>query len=162
MSPERVISHVIAIEGGYVNDPKDPGGETKYGICKRSYPDLDIKNLTVEQATAIYIQDYWTPLKCSDLPIIFRLVVFDCGVNQGVYRAAKMLQRALGVKQDGIIGNITLRRASAYPSKEKFYQFVSYRAVAYLGTVIVRPKSRKYFRGWMKRLIRVSVETFYI
>ena len=49
------IPRVITNEGGYVNDPDDPGGETKYGISKRSYPALDIKNLTVEQATAIYL-----------------------------------------------------------------------------------------------------------
>ena len=56
---DLAIPIVLENEGGYVNDPADPGGETKYGISKRSYPALDIKNLTVEQATAIYLRDFW-------------------------------------------------------------------------------------------------------
>lgn len=74
---------VVGIEGGYVNDPKDPGGETRWGISKRAYPNLDIANLTLEQAKAIYFEDYWTPAGCETMRWELALCVFDACVNQG-------------------------------------------------------------------------------
>jgi len=62
------VPHVLKREGGYVDDPTDRGGETKYGISKRSYPQLDIKNLTLEQALEIYRKDYWKPSRVEKLP----------------------------------------------------------------------------------------------
>ena len=64
----EIIEQVLEHEGGYVNDPKDLGGETKYGITKRFYPDVDIKNLTVEQAKEIYKKDYWDRNRVESLP----------------------------------------------------------------------------------------------
>jgi lysozyme family protein len=75
---------VIGVEGGYVNDPADPGGETKYGITKRSYPNLDIANLTLDEAKAIYQRDYWNPLSLDTEPYSVALLLFDAAVNQGV------------------------------------------------------------------------------
>ena len=92
---DKAFEHVLGIEGGYVNDPKDPGGETKYGLCKRSYPTVDIKALTIEQAKAIYKRDYWDKVKGDDLPFPLNLFMFDAAVNQGVDPAIKMLQAAL-------------------------------------------------------------------
>jgi lysozyme family protein len=74
---------VVGIEAGYVNDPQDPGGETKYGISKRSYPNLDIAHLTLDQAKAIYFEDYWTPAGCDSMRWELALCVFDAAVNQG-------------------------------------------------------------------------------
>jgi lysozyme family protein len=84
-----------SIEGGYVSNPADPGGETKFGICKRSYPNLDIEHLTRDGARAIYARDYWTPILGDELPDVVALVSFDCAVNQGVSSAVKVLQEAL-------------------------------------------------------------------
>ena len=74
---------VVGVEGGYVNDPQDPGGETKYGISKRRYPSEDIANLTLERAKFLYQRDYWNPHHCDALPWGEALLVFDTAVNGG-------------------------------------------------------------------------------
>lgn len=101
---ERVVSH----EGGYVNDSRDPGLETKYGISKRAYPDEDIAGLTLERAKQIYRRDYWDAVRADDMPDAVRFDLFDAAVNSGVRQAAKWLQRAAGAKDDGIIGPKTI------------------------------------------------------
>lgn len=87
---ERVIGH----EGGYTNDPEDPGGETQWGISKRSHPDLDIRNLTLAQAKSIYRRDYWVPIGGDALSPALAFQVFDLAVNSGVDTAIRMLERA--------------------------------------------------------------------
>lgn len=100
---------VLKHEGGYVNHPTDPGGETKYGISKRAYPDVDIAALTEEDAEEIYYRDYWSRIKGDDLPAGVSCVVMDYAVNSGISRASKALQAACGIKNgDGIIGPHTL------------------------------------------------------
>ena len=71
-------------DGGYTNNPVDPGGETKYGISKRAHPNEDIKNLTPERALAIYDEEYWTKAGCDSIPFPLNVVVFDSAVNCGV------------------------------------------------------------------------------
>ena len=101
---EFAFAKVVSVEGGYVDDPKDPGGATKFGISQRSYPNVDIKNLTLDQAKAIYRADYWDAVSGDELPDPLSHLVFDAAVNQGVSPAQKMMQEALGVKVDGEIG----------------------------------------------------------
>lgn len=101
---DKLISH----EGGYVNDPKDPGGETKFGISKRAYPQVDIKNLTLDAAKAIYKRDYWDRAQCDKLPPYLAYVLFDAAVNSGIGQAIRFLQRALNVADDGVLGPMTL------------------------------------------------------
>jgi len=101
----KVIGMILKHEGGYVNHPSDPGGETKYGISKRAYPDVDIANLSEEDAASIYKRDYWDRIKGDDLPASIACVVVDYAVNSGVSRASKALQGACGIANgDGIIG----------------------------------------------------------
>lgn len=100
------------VEGGYINDPSDPGGETNFGISKRAYPDEDIKNLTKDKVGAIYHKDYWDKCRCSELPPGVDLVVFDIAVNQGADTAIRLLQLALGITVDGVIGPNTLMTAN--------------------------------------------------
>lgn len=88
---ERALKFVLRWEGGYVNDPNDPGGETKYGISKRAYPHEDIKNMTLERATKIYYENYWLKAGCNSLPFPFDIVVFDTSVNMGRRRAVEFL-----------------------------------------------------------------------
>ena len=88
----EIIEQVLEHEGGYVNDPKDLGGETKYGITKRFYPDIDIKNLTIEQAKDIYKKDYWDRNKVESLPQNLWHIYFDMCVNMGKRTAVKVLQ----------------------------------------------------------------------
>lgn len=107
------VARVLAAEGGYVNDAHDPGGETKFGISKRSYPTVDIAKLTLDQATAIYERDFWAPIHGDELPYPVALIVFDGAVNQGVRTAIRHLQQALGVTDDGIIGPATIMAAKS-------------------------------------------------
>ena len=91
---DDIIEVVLHHEGGYVNDPKDPGGETNFGIAKRSHPDVDIKNLTKEEAKEIYYEHYWCGNKVPHMPDDLKHIYFDMCVNQGKGRAVKILQRA--------------------------------------------------------------------
>lgn len=101
---EKLIGH----EGGYSNDPHDPGGETKFGISKRAYPALDIRNLTLADAKAIYKRDYWDRAQCDRLPPELAFDVFDAAVNSGIGQAIRWLQRSVGVADDGYVGPLTL------------------------------------------------------
>ena len=100
-------------EGGYVDDPSDNGGETKFGISKAAYPKLDIKKLTQEQAKAIYEKDYWLHYQCDKMPWPVAWTFFDCIVNHNPIEATRWLQRALAVTADGILGPKTLAAIQA-------------------------------------------------
>lgn len=80
---DKAITFTLSYEGGYSNDPKDPGGETKYGISKRYHPNVDIKNLTQGAAMEIYRKEYWDVMKCDDLPFPLDICIFDSAVNPG-------------------------------------------------------------------------------
>lgn len=89
---DQCFDLLMGHEGGYVNDARDPGGETNWGISKRSYPNVDIRNLTQDGAKAIYHRDFWTAMNCDALPAPLALVVFDTAVNSGRTRANAFLQ----------------------------------------------------------------------
>lgn len=135
-------------EGGYVNNLKDPGGETRYGISKRSYPNVNIKTLTLEGAKIIYKIDYWDKCRCDELPESVRFDVFDAAVNSGVNRATVWLQDALNVKSDGIIGAQTLNAVNSVNG-----DILSKR---YNGTRLLFMTTLDGFkvfgRGWTKRI----------
>lgn len=101
---ERCMGH----EDGYVNNPHDPGGETKWGISKRSYPHLTISALTRDDAFIIYREDFWSKIKIIDGPIVFQL--FDFAINSSCETAIRYFQRALNVADDGHIGPVTLQK----------------------------------------------------
>ena len=113
---ERVIGH----EGGFSADPKDRGNwtsgiigqgqlkGTKFGISAMSYPDLDIKNLTLDQAKAIYKRDFWDRAKGDQYDTAIAYQLFDIAVNNGNGNAVRMLQRAAGVVDDGQVGSLTI------------------------------------------------------
>lgn len=149
----RAFQIIVGIEGGYVNDPRDPGGETKYGISKRSYPDLDIANLTLTDAKAIYHRDYWQRMHCEMVPWPLSLYVFDAAVNQGPVAATRFLQRALAVREDGVLGPVTLQRAGQ-AGAELSARFMAERALSYM-SLSTWPT---YGKGWLKRLFIVSQE----
>lgn len=109
MTFDEAFRILIGHEGGYVNDPRDPGGETKFGISKRAYPNEDIRNLTIERARAIYYRDYWIRSGCERAPEAMRFDLFDTAVNSGLSRAVRLLQLAAGVEDDGEIGPVTLK-----------------------------------------------------
>lgn len=106
---DRAITLLLKHEGGYVNDPRDPGGETKYGITKRTYPNEDIKNLTPERAKEIYRKDFWEPIRGDELPFDVAFNLLDGAVNSGVSQSVRWMQRAAEIADDGVIGDETMK-----------------------------------------------------
>src|SRR6202012_1283339 len=104
----RAGANVIKTEGCNVNNPLDPGGETAFGISKRAYPNLDIKNLTQQEATEIYSRDYWDPIRGDELPDSVSFALLDFAVNSGVATSIRCLQRAVNVSVDGVLGPQTI------------------------------------------------------
>lgn len=102
------INRVLSHEGGYVNDPRDPGGETNWGISKRSYPNVSISTLTRNQASAIYYRDFWIKAHCEELSDGAGYQLMDSAVNSGISQSIRFMQRALGVADDGIYGPVSL------------------------------------------------------
>ena len=137
-------------EGGYSNHPNDRGGETKYGISSRWYPNEDIPNLTRERANAILYKDYWIGPRINQLPDEFADIVFDNGVVQGQSTAITNLQRALGVHADGLIGPNTLNAISNADKnvRRNFIQQVHQRNK---NIVTQNPSQRIFLNGWMNR-----------
>jgi lysozyme family protein len=109
---DECLKMLLHHEGGYVNHPKDPGGETNLGVTKRVYEKWggtkDMKDLTVEDVAPIYKKEYWDRCKCDDLESGVDWAVFDWAVNSGTGRAAKAIQKICGASQDGAIGPKTL------------------------------------------------------
>lgn len=123
---DTAVKIILKHEGGYVNHPSDPGGETNFGISKRAYPDVDIANLTEEGAAEIYRRDYWDRIKGDDLPYPIALCVFDTAVNSGVSRAARWLQETCNAKADGIIGPNTVKNVNNAWEKHHSYVLSTY------------------------------------
>jgi lysozyme family protein len=149
----RCIDVVLKNEGGYSNHPSDPGGETNFGIAKKFYPDLDIKNLTVNQAKNIYFRDYWSKMNLIDInneELI--LQIFDMGINAGIRTAIKIAQRMVSVKDDGIIGNQTLSAIN----NSQYDLVIAYkleREEYYKVLVEKKPQLGVFLSGWRNRII---------
>lgn len=156
MSFETAFRFTIGAEGGYVNDVRDPGGETNWGISKRSYPGVDIKSLTLDQAQAIYKRDYWQQASCERMPPKIAIAVFDAAVHHGPKTAIKLLQRALKVADDGEYGRITHGTLQSRDTNETLELLLSERAI-YLTTCPAWPT---YKRGWLKRLFNLARSNF--
>jgi lysozyme family protein len=148
----RCIKHVLAAEGGYVNDPNDPGGETKFGISKRSYPDLDIQLITQDQAIALYERDFWTPIQGDALPAGLDLLILDHGINAGTKPAVRLLQGLTGAPADGIMGPITLASISGQDTESLITRFSTAR-LAYYESL---SGWRYYAAGWRRRVQRMQ------
>jgi len=150
----KAVEKTLVNEGGYVNDPDDAGGETKYGISKRAYPSVDIKNLTTDEAKAIYKRDYWDKVKgdlIDDNSVAYE--IFDTAVNMGVRTASKLAQVALSVHPDGIIGNKTLEGLNATVKEEFLTKFKLSKIARYVYLCKKHPSNKKYLYGWIKRTL---------
>ena len=149
MSFDLAVKRVIKSEGGYVNDPKDPGGETKYGISKRSYPSVDIKNLTVDEAGQIYHRDFW--IKLPSLPEPLDYLVFDFALNAGVKTAVKTLQKAINALTDGDFGRKSKAALARYSAEDLCVYFSAERACYYAS--LKSSLVDRFGRGWMRRIM---------
>lgn len=155
---DKAFSALIKQEGGYVNHPDDPGGETKYGITKRDFPNLDIKNLKLEKAREIYYEKYWVPSKCNMLSNYYLAEkLFSLTVNMGQKQAAIMLQRALRaatgriLTEDGIIGIKTIGAMEVAMLDQLLIAMRSEAAGYYRGIVIKTPSKATFLNGWLNR-----------
>lgn len=145
---EACLAHVLEFEGGYVNHPSDPGGETNMGISKSSYPHENIKGMTRARAAQIYRRDYWDAVSGDSLPAGLDLVAFDAAVNSGVSRGAKWLQSALGIVSDGKIGPQTIAAANAANATAVIDRAADNR-MYFLRSL---PTWRTFGKGWSRRV----------
>jgi lysozyme family protein len=156
----RAVETILAHEGGYSNDPHDHGGETRFGISKREYPQLDIAFLTREEAIAIYFRDWWQRFHYSDLPGPLAVKVFDLAVNIGPEHAAQCLQRALRacakrVEEDGVLGATTRAAASAV-NQAALMAALRSEAAGYYRVLAALERAKRgvdgeFIKGWLNR-----------
>jgi lysozyme family protein len=177
MNKSDVINHIIDVEGGYVNDPSDSGGETMYGItvneARRSGYTGEMHLLPYETAFDIYSRRYWDSVKADQMLQLSESVtaeVVDTGVNMGVTRASTFLQRVLNVfnkngklyddlKVDGHIGAVTIRALNEYLARRDESVLVraldSLQGAAYIELAERRQKDEKFVYGWLKNRVGI-------
>lgn len=154
---EKAVDYVIKNEGGYVFDEDDPGGETNYGISHKSYPHLDIKHLSLQDAKKIYFCDYWHKKGFEEIPNdAVATQVFDLSVNLGIRPAVTVLQRALrsvgmNVQEDGLMGSQTLSAVKKSEPRCLLAAIKSEAAGYYRMLARYRPGQAKFLNGWLNR-----------
>jgi lysozyme family protein len=161
---ETCIALVLKHEGGYVNNPKDPGGATNLGVTKKVWEEWvgkpvsldEMKALTVKDVTPLYKAQYWDRVRGDDLPAGVDYAVMDVAVNSGVVRAAKFLQAALGLTADGIIGPATLAAAEA-ANPRQLVTDVCDKRLAFMQAL---PIWSTFGNGWSRRVKEVEEKAF--
>lgn len=160
MNFETTFDRLIGHEGGWSDDPRDPGNwtggrpnvgqlrGTKFGIAANTYPDVDIKRLTIDEARAIYRRDWWDKIHADELPGAVAFQVWDFAVNAGMSRAVISLQRAVGVADDGKIGPRTLAAVAAMSVTDVLSRFNAERLEFYASL----STWATYGKGWARRV----------
>jgi lysozyme family protein len=156
------MTALLKHEGGFVNHPADPGGMTNLGVTQRVWEEWvghpvdekEMRSLTPEKVAPMYKQKYWDKIRGDDLPSGVDMAVFDCCVNSGPGRAAKMLQRVLGLTEDGAIGPNTLSKALSIDSSKLIADYNAAR-LAFLQSL---PTWATFGKGWGNRVAQVTTE----
>ena len=155
---ERALAKVLVHEGGYVNHPKDPGGATNQGVTQAVYDDYrrnlgskpqSVKLMSTAERDSIYRGRYWALIKGESLPPGVNYVVFDGAVNSGVAQSAKWLQRAVGVKADGVVGPATLLAVKSYPNHDELIRRICALRLVFLKRLKGWPT---FGKGWTDRV----------
>lgn len=158
---EEFIDRVLDDEGGFTKDPADNGNwtggkqgvgllkGTKFGIAANTYPTLDIANLTREEAVAIYRRDWWNALRADQMPPMVAAMLLSVAVNTGLGRAARWLQKAVGVPADGKIGPVTLGAVQSTDPNDIGFLFLA----EYLDFLNDLPTWGRFGRGWSQRVV---------
>ena len=153
---DKCLETILHHEGGYVNHPKDPGGETNLGVTKRVYEEWggtkSMRDLTVKDVAPIYRKNYWDRVKGDDLPNGLDLCVFDFGVNAGTGRTAKYLQKMVGTTVDGGIGPNTIRCVNEYVDKVGLDNAIKNFQEARQGYYERLKTFETFGRGWTRRV----------
>ena len=146
LSFQQIFDRLIGHEGGYVNDSRDPGGETNWGVTKRTAQDM--KTMTRQQAYEIYHRAFWVRYQCDQMPPAIAYQFFDAAVNHGFGNASRMLQRAVGVLDDGIIGKYSLEAINRNPISDTLMVLNGERLNFYTRL----EKFDRYGKGWVNRV----------
>jgi len=175
--PDRIWNFTLEHEGGYCFDKYDAGGETKYGVSRAYLDDLSrsrpsvlrdvlgtdvvtrqiIKELTKEQAKALFAYSFWNPLQCGDYHPAVALCAFDMGVNHGVGNATRLLQRACNrvlptlLAVDGKIGPKTKAALRQMATTARIGAIAAARQDFYDSIVQNRPNQKVFLKGWTRR-----------
>jgi lysozyme family protein len=148
MTFDLAFDRLFGAEGGYVYNPEDPGGETNWGISKRSYPDLNIKELTRDAAKLIYQRDFWSRVHADVLPDAVAYQLFDFAVNSGIETAVRYLQRVVGVADDGHWGPVS-QAAMAASSECDIVMKLNAERLDFMTRLKNWPNAS---RGWARRI----------
>ncbi len=157
----QALPVILKHEGGYVNDPDDPGGATNKGIIQKTYDawrrskglrQKAVRGISDNEVESIYHERYWVVGKCDALPWPASLAHFDACVNHGPKNAAKLLQRAAGVTDDGAIGPLTLAAVAAMNRRPLVNGMLWARLAFYEAIARRRPASRKFLLAWLSRV----------
>jgi|SRR5271157_2243856 len=149
---ELAIPTIMRHEGGYTWDQNDPGGETNFGISRKSYPDLDIKNLTAEDAVAIYQRDWWDRYGYGRIDAqCVATKILDMAVDMGASRAHKIAQEAVSCTPDGILGPQTIQALNFAVAVDCVARMGILQANHYRELVVNNPALGKFLKGWLAR-----------
>ena len=160
---DKAIEHTLKEEGGYVDNPKDPGGRTNLGVTQKVWEEWvgresnekEMRNLVKADVVPLYQRKYWNACRCSELPAGLDLCVFDTAVNSGPGRAVKLLQQCIGVPADGAIGPTTIAAVSQFKGSALLMLIEEYCSArqAYL---ISLPTFGTFGKGWTARVTRLK------
>ena len=175
------LAFVLRHEGGDVNDPDDPGGATSRGVTQNAYdkyrfrhgdPLRPVFNASDAEIAQVYREDYWDATSCSEFPKKIGIYLFDAAVQHSPRQSIKILQRALAIEDDGVVGPMTINAAGSEPLKRVTRDMLAKRMVFY-GKVLVnryiqfwkrtpdeykaRIYSVKYAYGWFRRVIDLAM-----
>ena len=149
---DKAIERVLAHEGGYVNHPKDPGGETNWGVtiavARANGYQGAMRTMSRVQAKAIYRKQYWDAVKADQLPFVVAFQLFDAAVNHGVRRAIMLMQQSVGTTQDGVIGGKTIQAISSRDPQQLALLFNAVRLEFYAGLA----DFAHFGKGWTRRV----------
>jgi lysozyme family protein len=152
---QSCLARVLLLEGGYSDHAADKGGKTMFGIteqvARKNGYEGDMRDLSIQFAERVYRTRYWAPLRCDDLPAAVRYPAFDAAVNSGVGASARWLQRAVGTKQDGIVGPITVQAVRQADPHQTARKIISYR----LRMMTTLSTWNDFGRGWAARIANV-------
>jgi len=155
MIPQYIFEFLMRWEGGskITNHASDTGGLTKYGISQKHNPDINVADLTEEEAKNVYFLRYWFPSKCPQLESYMQLVQFNCAVNCGVNTANKILQKVLGVTPDGVIGPVTFKALKDYSGGAELFvcTYLTYQVLFYLKIILRNSSQEVWVKGWLRR-----------
>ena len=156
----KCMQFVFEVEGGYTDDPLDPGGATNLGItfaelARWRHVDVtkdDVRVLKQDEAANIYRANYWNASRCDVFPAGVDLMIFDAAVNTGNGQSARFLQRIVAVAQDGVIGPQTINMARTWLPSDLVEELSLARASFYQSL----PTFGHFGRGWLDRVDRCA------